>query len=68
MSESERASHAGEHDAPPGGVRQELGEWAEKLIRLLAELYNENTALRHRVRTLERETGRASEGDVAIRP
>lgn len=49
-------------DAPVGGVRQELGEWAEKLIRLLAELYNENTLLRHRVRMLEREMGRASEG------
>jgi hypothetical protein len=61
MSEGERARHYGEPDAT-GGVRQELGEWAEKLIRLLAELYNENTVLRHRVRTLEREVGRASEG------
>jgi hypothetical protein len=54
--------HAGASESAPGGVRQELGEWAEKLIRLLAELYNENTVLRHRVRTLEREVGRASEG------
>ena len=59
MSGHERGTDA---DAAAGGVRQELGEWAEKLIRLLADLYNENTLLRHRVRMLERERGRASEG------
>jgi hypothetical protein len=59
MSGHERGPGA---DAPAGGVRQELGEWAEKLIRLLADLYHQNTLLRHRVRTLEREVGRPSEG------
>lgn len=61
MSDEEHGPGTSESDAPPAAEPRAGDGRTERLIRQLAELYNENTRLRHRVRMLEREMRSASE-------
>jgi hypothetical protein len=47
-------------DRTSDGDEQAIRDRTERLVTQLAELYNENTLLRQRVRILEREMRRAS--------
>jgi hypothetical protein len=50
----------GARSTPSRALDGDLCRQAEKLGQLLSELFNENTALRERVRVLESEMQRAS--------